>query len=48
MTIKQRRAVRKRKQRNQKILWLITDTAGLIGLIGICYGLMLISYAIQG
>ena len=48
MTRTQRQALRKRKERNQQIWWWITDTVALVGLVGTCYGMMLIAYAVQG
>jgi hypothetical protein len=47
MTIKQRIASRKRKERNRRIMWYVLDGLGLICLFGIGYGLTLIAYAIQ-
>lgn len=42
MTRTQRTALRKRKERNQRIWWYVQDTLGALGLFGICYALSFI------
>ena len=47
MTLKQRIASRKRKERNRRIMWYVQDGLALAILIGIGYGLILIAHALK-
>jgi hypothetical protein len=42
MTRTQRKALRKRNERNQKIMWYVQDALGLACLLGIFYALLFI------
>ena len=47
-SLKQRKALRKRKERNQKILWWIQDGVGALCLFGICYGMLFLPMLFGG
>lgn len=45
MTNAQRRAIRQRKERNQRIKWIIQDTIGAACLFGSLYAAFVIGWA---
>ena len=45
MTTAQRRANRQRKERNQRIVWIIQDTIGAVCLFGSLYLALVIGWA---
>lgn len=42
MSRQQRIALRKRKERNQKVWWYIQDTIVVAGLFAVCYALLFV------
>jgi hypothetical protein len=47
-TTSNRRLAKARKQRNQRILWVLQDIFGLACIGGTAYGIALIMYAVHG
>jgi hypothetical protein len=45
MTTYQRRAIRQRKERNQKIIWWLQDAIGALAIFGGLYAALIIGFA---